>query len=34
MDTARKAHRLKHGHKCLLVAFGGGFTWSSAVVVF
>jgi 3-oxoacyl-[acyl-carrier-protein] synthase-3 len=34
LDTARKDHRLKHGHKCLLVAFGGGFTWSSAVVVF
>ncbi len=34
MDQAKKAGRLKKGDLCLLVAFGGGFTWASSVVQF
>jgi 3-oxoacyl-[acyl-carrier-protein] synthase-3 len=34
VDEARKDGRIKEGSKCLLVAFGGGFTWASAVVQF
>jgi 3-oxoacyl-[acyl-carrier-protein] synthase III len=34
VDEARKAGRIQAGNKCLLVAFGGGFTWASAVVQF
>lgn len=33
MDEARRDGRIQPGHKCLLVAFGGGFTWASSVVV-
>ena len=32
LDEAIKTGRLKEGHKLLLVAFGGGFTWSSCVL--
>jgi 3-oxoacyl-[acyl-carrier-protein] synthase-3 len=34
MDEARRDGRIQPGHKCLLVAFGGGFTWASSLVVF
>jgi 3-oxoacyl-[acyl-carrier-protein] synthase-3 len=34
MDQARKEGRLKDGDRCLLVAFGGGFTWGSIMVQF
>ncbi|MBN2029450.1 ketoacyl-ACP synthase III [bacterium] len=34
MDQAKKEGRLKKGDLCLLVAFGGGFTWASSVVQF
>ncbi|MCJ7812390.1 ketoacyl-ACP synthase III [bacterium] len=34
MDQAKKEGRLKEGDLCLLVAFGGGFTWASSVVQF
>lgn len=34
MDQARREGRLKDGHKCLLSAFGGGFTWGSALIQF
>jgi 3-oxoacyl-[acyl-carrier-protein] synthase-3 len=34
LDQARREGRLKAGHKLLLVAFGGGFTWASGVVQF
>ena len=34
LADARKEGRLPAGTKCLLVAFGGGFTWASAVVQF
>ncbi len=33
MDEARRDGRIQPGHKCLLIAFGGGFTWASSVVV-
>ena len=33
-DEARKSGRIREGHKCLLVAFGGGFTWASSIVQF
>ncbi|MBL7073675.1 ketoacyl-ACP synthase III [candidate division KSB1 bacterium] len=32
LDEARKARRLKEGDLCLMVVFGGGFTWGSALV--
>lgn len=34
MDQARKEGKLKPGDLCLLVAFGGGFTWASCLVRF
>ena len=34
MDEAWRNGRLKRGDKALLVAFGGGFTWGSAIVQF
>jgi 3-oxoacyl-[acyl-carrier-protein] synthase-3 len=34
MDEAVRNGRLKEGDKALLVAFGGGFTWGSAIVQF
>jgi 3-oxoacyl-[acyl-carrier-protein] synthase III len=34
LDEARRDGRIQPGHKCLLVAFGGGFTWASSLVVF
>ena len=34
LDQARKEGLLKNGSKCLLVAFGGGFTWGSCMVQF
>jgi 3-oxoacyl-[acyl-carrier-protein] synthase III len=34
LDEARKDGRIQTGARCLLVAFGGGFTWASAVVQF
>jgi len=34
LDEARKDGRIREGHKCLLVAFGGGFTWASSVIQF
>jgi 3-oxoacyl-[acyl-carrier-protein] synthase-3 len=34
LDEARKDGRIQAGAKCLLVAFGGGFTWAAAVVQF
>ncbi len=34
MHQAKKEGRLKKGDLCLLVAFGGGFTWASSVVQF
>ncbi|MBN1349128.1 ketoacyl-ACP synthase III [candidate division KSB1 bacterium] len=32
LDEAIRDGRLKRGDKCMLVAFGGGFTWGSAIV--
>jgi len=32
LDEARKNGKLKNGDLCLMVAFGGGFTWGSALV--
>jgi 3-oxoacyl-[acyl-carrier-protein] synthase-3 len=32
LDEAMRCGRLKAGDTVLLVAFGGGFTWASAVV--
>jgi 3-oxoacyl-[acyl-carrier-protein] synthase-3 len=34
LNEARRIGRLKPGMTCLLVTFGGGFTWGSAVVQF
>jgi len=34
LAEARSGGRLQSGTKCLLVAFGGGFTWASAIVQF
>jgi 3-oxoacyl-[acyl-carrier-protein] synthase III len=34
LADARREGRIQPGTKCLLVAFGGGFTWASAVVQF
>jgi len=34
LDEAWRYGRLKPGQRCLMVAFGGGFTWGSAVVQF
>ena len=34
MHQAKKEGRLRKGDLCLLVAFGGGFTWASSVVQF
>jgi 3-oxoacyl-[acyl-carrier-protein] synthase-3 len=34
LNEALENGRLKPGDRCLLVAFGGGFTWSSAIVQF
>ena len=34
LNEARRTGRLKPGMTCLLVVFGGGFTWASAVVQF
>lgn len=34
MDEALENGRLKPGDRCMLVAFGGGFTWGSALVRF
>jgi 3-oxoacyl-[acyl-carrier-protein] synthase-3 len=34
MNEALENGRLKSGDRCLMVAFGGGFTWGSAIVQF
>ena len=34
LDQAKQEGRLKHGSRCLLVAFGGGFTWGSSMMQF
>jgi 3-oxoacyl-[acyl-carrier-protein] synthase-3 len=34
LADARREGRIQPGTKCLLVAFGGGFTWASAIVQF
>jgi 3-oxoacyl-[acyl-carrier-protein] synthase-3 len=34
LDEALEKGRLKSGSRCLMVAFGGGFTWGSAIVRF
>jgi len=34
MDQAKNEGRLKAGDHCLLVAFGGGFTWASSLIRF
>lgn len=34
LDEAIENGTLKAGHRCLMVAFGGGFTWGSAVIQF
>lgn len=34
LDTAVKDGRIKRGDKLLLEAFGGGFTWGSALVIY
>lgn len=34
MDEAREIGRLQPGDRCLIVAFGGGFTWGSAIIQF
>jgi len=34
LNEARKEGRIKEGDICLMVVFGGGFTWGSAVVRF
>ncbi|MBN2091012.1 ketoacyl-ACP synthase III [candidate division KSB1 bacterium] len=34
LDEALETGRLKAGQRCLMVAFGGGFTWGSTVVQF
>jgi 3-oxoacyl-[acyl-carrier-protein] synthase-3 len=32
LDTAVRDGRIKHGHTILMEAFGGGFTWGSALI--
>jgi len=34
LDEARRGGRLKDGQKCLLAAFGGGFTWGASMIQF
>ncbi|HHS13298.1 MAG TPA: ketoacyl-ACP synthase III [bacterium] len=34
LNQARREGALKDGFRCLLVAFGGGFTWGSALIQF
>ena len=34
LDQAKREGLLKEGSKCLLVAFGGGFTWGSCLIQF
>ena len=34
LNEARKTNVLKDGMKCLLVAFGGGFTWGASLIQF
>jgi 3-oxoacyl-[acyl-carrier-protein] synthase-3 len=34
LDEALEKRRLNPGDRCMMVAFGGGFTWSSAIVQF
>jgi 3-oxoacyl-[acyl-carrier-protein] synthase-3 len=34
LDEAMRGGRIKPGDKVLMVAFGGGFTWGSAIVEF
>ncbi len=34
LNEARRLGRLKSGMTCLMVVFGGGFTWASAIVKF
>ena len=34
LDQVRREDRLKEGDLCLLVAFGGGFTWGSSLLQF
>lgn len=34
LDEARKNGKIKDGSKVVLVAFGGGFTWGSALITF
>jgi len=34
LDQVRREGRLKDGDLCLLVAFGGGFTWGSSMIKF
>lgn len=34
LNEARRTGRLKPGMTCLLVVFGGGFTWASAIIRF
>jgi len=34
LDEAIRGGRIKPGNKVLMVAFGGGFTWGSAIVEF
>ncbi|MFB3080078.1 MAG: 3-oxoacyl-[acyl-carrier-protein] synthase III C-terminal domain-containing protein, partial [Lysobacterales bacterium] len=34
LDEAVRSGRIKRGDKLLLEAFGGGFTWGSALVVY
>ena len=33
LDEANRSGRIKRGDVILLVAFGGGFTWASSVVI-
>jgi len=32
LDQARREGYLKDGHRCLLAAFGGGFTWGASMI--
>lgn len=34
LAEAIKSGRIREGHRCLLVSFGGGFTWAASVVQF
>jgi 3-oxoacyl-[acyl-carrier-protein] synthase-3 len=34
MDEARRDGRIHEGSTCLLIAFGGGFTWASGIIRF